>query len=441
MEKVKVIKDKEVIGYCAWDNLAGHTIFNYEPEYLKKGEELSPFDMPLSEKSYFSNPRGSETFKNLPPLLADTLPDAFGNKLITEYFAQKNSSQKFLNPVEKLAFLANRGMGALEYEPAIENKREAEDITISELLNVVNAVYFKKEEETAPLNDYHQGLETLIHIGSSAGGARAKGLIAINEKTSEIKAGDIFQGKDFEYYLIKFDGLKDGKIIEPSGYGIVEYTYHQIARLSGIQMMDCKLYAENGRNHFMTKRFDRNAEGGKYHLQTVCGLTGIDFNQQGNFSYEQLHRLTLNLTNDQRQVEEMFKRMVFNIIGLNNDDHIKNFSFMIKDGKWQLTPAYDLTFAYSPTHSWLRRHSIFLNNKLTDFQLDDVLELADNFNIKKAEEIMRNTIEHFREFPSLAYKNGLNNSKNDKIMDLIEYNLKENHFLELENSLKKGKRI
>lgn len=394
--------------------------------------------MPLQKEVYLSNPRGSETFKNLPPLLADTLPDSFGNKLIKEYFEKKNTTQKILNPVEKLAFLANRGMGALEYEPAIENKRDNENISVGELLEIVNEVYFRKEDEKAPLNDYKQGLETLIHIGSSAGGARAKGLIAINEATNELKAGDIYQGAGFDYYLIKFDGLKDGKIIEPAGYGIVEYTYHQIARNAGIQMTDCKLYQENGRNHFMTQRFDRNPDGTKNHIQTVCGLTGIDFNEQGNFSYEELHRLTLALTNDHSQVEEMFKRMVFNIIGLNNDDHLKNFSFMIKDGKWQLTPAYDLTFAYSPTHHWLSRHSIFLNNKLTDFQLNDVLELADNFNIKGAEDIIQNMIDCFNEFPSLAYKNGLNNLQNDRIMELITHNLKENNFLDLGNNLKKG---
>lgn len=426
MDRVKVIKNKEIVGYCSWKEKTGRTEFVYDPTYVKIGEELSPLIMPLNERVYTSNPRELlETFKNLPPLLADTLPDAFGNKLIAEWFSKQSVHQGNLNPVEKLAFLANRGMGALEYEPIIESKRNNGLVKVNELLEIVNQIVFAKEESSVPLNDYHQGLETLVQIGSSAGGTRAKAVIAINEETNEIKAGDIHQGKGFNYYLIKFDGLKDGLEITPQGYGIVEYTYYQIAKLCGIIMTDCKLYSENGRSHFMTQRFDRNPDGSKNHIQTVCGLTGIDFDQQGLFSYEQLHRMTLALTNDKEQVEQLFRRMVFNVIGLNNDDHIKNFSFMIKDGKWQLTPAYDLTFAYHPTHPWLKRHSIFINQKLMGIELRDILQLASDFNIKNADDIIKQTIASFQEFSSLAQQNGLDSIRREKVNSLITENLKK----------------
>lgn len=440
MDRVKVIKDNEIVGYCFWDNNKGITKFDYAQDFVKKGEELSPIVMPLHKKTFISSPRPEdETFKNLPPLLADALPDSFGNKLINEWFLKRNIKQGDLNPVERLAFLANRGMGALEFQPIIESPRADGLIKVADLLDVVNAIYFRKEDVSEPLNDYQQGLETLIHIGSSAGGARAKALLAINEKTNEIKAGDINQGEGFEYYLIKFDGLKDGKIIEPGGYGIVEYTYYEIAKMSGVDMTDCQLYQENGRSHFMTKRFDRNIDNSKNHIQTVCGLTGIDFNQQGNFSYEQLHRLTQMLTRSQMEVEKMFRRMVFNTIGMNNDDHLKNFSFMIKDGKWQLTPAYDMTFSYAPNHHWLKRHSIFLNEKLTDFNLKDIMQVAEDFNIKNADEIVRQTIESFEKFPALAKKNRLDTQKIKAINNCLIDNMEMGKFYDI--TLGKGKKI
>ncbi|MDR1830193.1 MAG: type II toxin-antitoxin system HipA family toxin [Candidatus Fibromonas sp.] len=395
MNTLKIIYYNQFAGVCSFNPKNGKTFFQYSPDFLKSGIELSPLLLPLENRIF--------EFTELPPMIADSLPDDFGNKMFLQWLLKRNISQNALNPLEKLCYIGKRGMGALEYEPAFEQDGSDKDINISDLLQVANEIYFHKENEAVPLNDYHQSLSTLLRIGSSVGGARAKALIAINEKTQEIKAGDILQGEGFEYYIIKFDGLKDGKEIEPGGYGILEYIYHKMAIDSGIEMSDCKLLAENGRSHFLTKRFDRE-NGRKIHIQTLCAMAGVDFRQPNLIGYEDIFKI-LNLLNmNYSEKEQLFRRMIFNVLSLNHDDHTKNFSFMYKNGKWKLAPAYDLIFACNPDNRWLKNHNININGKNCDITREDVLAVGEKFGIRKSRTILKNINETVRNFKHYADK-------------------------------------
>ncbi|MCL2026318.1 MAG: type II toxin-antitoxin system HipA family toxin [Leptospirales bacterium] len=395
MNSLRVKYNGELAGICDFNTGDGKFFFQYSPDFLKSGIELSPLLLPLENRVF--------EFTGLAPMIADSLPDDFGNKMFLQWLFKKNISQDALSPLEKLCYVGKRGMGALEYEPALEQKIANENVDITELLRVANEVYFHKENTALPLNDYHQSLSTLLRIGSSVGGARAKALIAINEETQEIKAGDILQEGNFEYYIIKFDGLKDGKEIEPGFYGILEYIYHKMALDSNIEMSDCKLITENGRSHFLTKRFDRR-DGRKIHIQTLCAMTGVDFRQPNLIGYEDIFRILNLLRTDYGEKEQLFRRMVFNVFALNRDDHTKNFSFMYENGKWKLAPAYDLVFAYNPGSYWLKNHNININGKNDNIAKEDLLSVGQKFGIKKAENILRNIGEVVSNFRAYAGK-------------------------------------
>jgi len=394
MNSLRVIYKGHFVGVCDFNSETGKVFFQYSPDFLKSNIELSPLLMPLENKVFEFDEKqyNPQTFRSLPPMIADSLPDDFGNKMLMQWLVKNNISQNNLNPIEKLCYVGKRGMGALEYEPVFEQKMVNSDINIVDLLEVANAVYFQKENETVPLNDYHQSLSTLLRIGSSVGGARAKALIAINENTQEIKAGDIMQEGDFKYYLIKFDGLKDGREIEPNGYGILEYIYHKMAVDSGIEMTNCKLLTENGRSHFLTERFDRKT-GKKIHIQTLCAMAGVDFRQPNLIDYKDIFSILNLLRMDYQAKEQLFRRMVFNVLAFNHDDHTKNFSFMYENGEWKLTPAYDLIFAYNPESYWLKNHNINVNGKSNNITQEDFLSIGEKFGIKKAEK----TISHIKE--------------------------------------------
>ena len=394
MNSLRVIYKGHFVGVCDFNSETGKVFFQYSPDFLKSNIELSPLLMPLENKVFEFDEKqyNPQTFRSLPPMIADSLPDDFGNKMLMQWLVKNNISQNNLNPIEKLCYVGKRGMGALEYEPVFEQKMVNSDINIVDLLEVANAVYFQKENETVPLNDYHQSLSTLLRIGSSVGGARAKALIAINENTQEIKAGDIMQEGDFKYYLIKFDGLKDGREIEPNGYGILEYIYHKMAVDSGIEMTNCKLLTENGRSHFLTERFDRKT-GKKIHIQTLCAMAGVDFRQPNLIDYKDIFSILNLLRMDYQAKEQLFRRMVFNVLAFNHDDHTKNISFMYENGEWKLTPAYDLIFAYNPESYWLKNHNINVNGKSNNITQEDFLSIGEKFGIKKAEK----TISHIKE--------------------------------------------
>jgi serine/threonine-protein kinase HipA len=361
--------------------------------------------MPLENRVFEFDSRtyNPQTFKGLPPMLADSLPDDFGNKMFLQWLAKNNISQSILNPLEKLCYVGKRGMGALEYEPAFEEKHPDTQINIADLLEVANKIYFNKENDSIPLNDYHQSLSTLLRIGTSVGGARAKALIAINEDTQEIKAGDIVHNGNFRYYLIKFDGLKDGNEIEPNHYGVLEYVYCKMAVDARIEMTECQLFTENGRSHFFTERFDRK-RGKKIHTQTLCGLAGIDFRQPNLIDYEDIFRLLNYLQMDYGCKEQLFRRMVFNVMSFNHDDHTKNFSFIYDDSRWKLAPAYDLTFSYNPQSYWLKNHNININGKNNNISEQDMIEIGRKFGVKKAQSIVNEIKSIISQFPYYADK-------------------------------------
>jgi len=420
MNSLRVTYEGNFVGVCDFNPENGKIYFQYTPDFLKSNIELSPLLLPLEnrlfefdEKTY--NPY---TFKGLPPMIADSLPDDFGNKMFLQWLMKNNILQSALNPLEKLCYVGKRGMGALEYEPAYEQNYTDSEINIADLLEVANTVYFKKENETVPLNDYHQSLSTLLRIGSSVGGARAKALIAINEETQEIKAGDILQEGDFKYYLIKFDGLKDGKVIEPNGYGILEFVYHKMAVDAGIEMTDCKLFTENGRSHFLTERFDRK-NGKKIHSQTLCAMAGVDFRQPNLIDYTDIFRILNLLKTDYNEKEQLFRRMVFNVLAFNHDDHTKNFSFIYETGKWKLSPAYDLIFAYDPENYWLKNHNININGKNHHITKEDILAVGERFGIKKADKIMFNISEIIHNFNDYADKYHYPTAKKEMINNIL----------------------
>ena len=387
----------EVAGAVLWDERIGCAAFEYDPNFKKLQWELSPLKMPLSDStSIFSFPElrkdprsGYDTFKGLPGLLADVLPDKYGNHLIDTWLASKGRSG--MNPVEMLCFIGTRGMGALEFEPLVfkEGKRSFQ-IEIDELVTIAARLLAdrnsfttntKKEKEEAVLD--------ILKIGTSAGGARPKAVIAFNESTGEVRSGQTSAPKGFEHWLIKLDGVSNVQFGEGTGYGRVEMAYYLMALDCGIEMMPSRLLEENNRAHFMTKRFDREDGEVKHHIQTFCALKHFDFNEVLSFSYEQLFQTMRELKLTYPEAEQMFRRMVFNVMARNCDDHTKNFSFRLKKGgRWELAPAYDVCHAYKPHHQWVSQHALSINGKRSGIVKSDLMIVGKSIQCKHAASII-----------------------------------------------------
>lgn len=387
------------IGAVAWDNTQQIARFEYDPSFLNEGWDLSPIKMPLSNGNQIytfpdlrqarDNPY--DTFKGLPGLLADTLPDKYGNQLINIWLAQQGRLENSMNPVEKLCFIGKRGMGALEFEPATTGpKNKSTIIEIDSLVNISKQMLAQRENFSTDLNAAdRQAVVDILKIGTSAGGARPKAVIAYNKNTGEVRSGQTEAAEGFEHWLIKLDGVSDIQLGDTHGYGRVEMAYHQMAKDCEIDMMECLLFEENGRAHFMTKRYDREGPYIKHHVQTWCALEHYDFNEIRSYSYEQLFQTMRKLRLDYQEAEQMYRRMVFNIIARNCDDHTKNFSFrLIKNQKWTLAPAYDLCHAYRSDSFWVNQHALSVNGKREKHTRDDVLAVAKSMNIKKPKQII-----------------------------------------------------
>jgi len=373
---------------------------------------LSPLKMPLdSAIRPFSFPelrkdKNSEddTFKGLPGLLADALPDRYGNQLINLWLAQQGRPQDSMNPVEMLCFIGTRGMGALEFEPSVlkETKRTF-SIEIDSLVDTAQKMLDKREAFTTNLNkEEEKAVSEILKIGTSAGGARPKAVIAWNEKSGEVKSGQTKAPKGFEHWLIKLDGVNDIQLGSSHGYGRVEMAYYNMAKASSIEIMPSRLLEEKGRAHFMTKRFDREGNEVKHHIQTFCALKHFDYNLVNSFSYEQLFQCMRELKLTYADAEQMFRRMVFNVIARNCDDHTKNFSFILKQGgKWELSPAYDLCHAYRPGSEWVSQHALSINGKRKEITKADLLVIGKSIRCKKASEIIdeiNDTVNQWKEF-------------------------------------------
>ena len=390
----------EFVGAVRWDLDQRLASFEYDPKFLLKGWDLSPIKMPIRNGNrIYSFPelrpiRGesSDTFKGLPGLLSDALPDKYGNQLINSWLAQQGRPANSMNPVEQLCFIGKRGMGALEFETALfKSEKQAVPIEIKSLVETAQRMLSVREGfETNLKEDEQKAMKDILKIGTSAGGARAKAVIAYNPKTGEVKSGQAKAPKGFEHWLIKLDGVHDAQFGESNGFGRVEYGYYLMARDCGIDMMECRLLEEDsGLAHFMTKRFDREGNDMKHHIQTLCGIQHFDFSNMLSYSYEQLFQTMRILKLSYPEAEQMFRRMVFNVMATNYDDHTKNFSFMVKkEGKWELSPAYDVCYSYDPNSIWVSQQTLSINGKRKGITKEDLMTIATANNIKKGEKII-----------------------------------------------------
>lgn len=385
------------IGAVSWDKSAGFAHFEYEPDFIHSGIEVAPLTMPLSKQIYSFPALPGETFYGLPGLLADSLPDDFGNALINVWLANQGRSPESFDPVERLCYIGVRGMGALEYLPAQDpSASKSEPIDVKALVELASKILTKRntlQGSFAP-ELREDSLQDILRVGTSAGGARAKAIIAWSQKTNEVRSGQVKAGKDFSYWLLKFDGIsgnKDKELEDPAGYGLIEHAYYHMVKKAKIDMEESRLLKENDRSHFMTKRFDRTDSGQKIHMQSFCAMEHFDFKTAGGNSYEQALRTIRKLGMPMAMIEEQFRRMAFNIIGRNQDDHVKNIAFLMdKSGNWSLAPAFDMTYSYNPQGNWTSRHQMSLNGKRDSFTIDDFKACAKNASMKRgrAEEIV-----------------------------------------------------
>jgi serine/threonine-protein kinase HipA len=396
----------QLAGAIAWNESSKSTVFEYDKNFIKQGYDIAPLQMPLEESgngSIFTFPTLQfDTFKGLPGLLSDSLPDRFGSRLMNIWLTALGKTSESINPIERLCYIGKRGMGALEYEPAIGSET-SNPVKIEELVKIAQDIVHTKKGFKADLSD--KGVHEIFMVGTSAGGARAKAIIAYHPVTGEVRSGQIEGLEGFEYWIIKFDGVYGNQFGESQAHCNIEYAYYLMALDCGIEMSKCSLLQENERSHFMTKRFDRRGSE-KVHMQTLCAIAHYDYNDPLSYSYEQVFQIMRRLRLPYQDAEQMFRRMVLNVIAENRDDHTKNISFLLeKNGKWKLAPAYDLTFAYNPANKWTGAHQLSVNNKRTDIRDNDMLEVATKMNIKKPLEIIeqvRDTVRRWKHFALLA---------------------------------------
>ena len=393
----------KLAGAVAWDESKGLASFEYDAQFKKLNWDLSPLKMPLNAaKSIFNFPELKaannelDTFKALPGLLADVLPDKYGNQLMNVWLTQQGRAPNSMNPVEMLCFIGSRGMGALEFEPVmLQEQPRAFNIELDHLVEMAQFVLAQKAAfRTNVLKQKSSAFGDILKIGTSAGGARPKAVIAYNPKTGEVRSGQTKAPQGFEHWLIKLDGVSDVQMGATKGYGRVEMAYYHMALACGIHMMPSVLMEENGRAHFMTKRFDRDDNNTKHHIQTFCAIKHLDFNAVTSFSYEQLFQTMRELKLSYAEAEQMFKRMVFNVMARNCDDHTKNFAFRLKmNGHWELAPAYDICHAYQPKHQWVSQHALSVNGKRRQINKKDFLRIGESIGCKQAASIIEE-IEH-----------------------------------------------
>jgi len=364
--------------------------FQYDPEFAQSGIEVSPITLPLSNRVYVFPELSERSFHGLPGLLADSLPDRFGNALIAAWLARQGRTPQSFNAVERLCYTGARGMGALEFVPAIGPKpQRARKIDIDALVELASEVLSHRQnlKTTFASEKRKNALTDILRVGTSAGGARAKAVIAWNRQTNEVRSGQIEAGQGFDYWLLKFDGVtgnQDKELEDPKGYGAIEYAYYLMARAAGVTMSECRLLEEGGRRHFMTRRFDRLDGGQKLHMQTLGALAHFDFNQAGAYSYEQALLIIRQLNLPMAAVEQQFRRMTFNIIARNQDDHVKNIAFLMdKAGQWSLAPAFDVIYSHNPVGDWTATHQMTMNGKRDGFTLADFRACAKSALMKR----------------------------------------------------------
>ncbi|MCX6226145.1 MAG: type II toxin-antitoxin system HipA family toxin [Bacteroidia bacterium] len=432
-ELLKVTLWGREVAATIWDTESEFATIEFYDTYADSGWDISPLMMPLGDirrgERQFSFPahRG-KTFKGLPGLLADSLPDDYGNSLIDEWFAAKGMKVS-ATPLDRLCYIGKRGMGALEYQPAtkIAGLDDSSGIEIEKLTELARQILNQREQFSVNLNKTNKTFLDILRVGTSAGGAKPKAIIAINEKTGEVRSGQVNAPDGFTYWLLKFDGVEGGKIKDnPAGIGKIEYAYYKMAIASGIRMTECRLLPEGDHAHFMTKRFDRTNSGEKLHVQTLCAIAHFDRDER--YSYEQIFQTMRRLYLPYADMEQMFRRMVFNVIARNQDDHTKNHSFIMnRSGEWSLAPAYDVCYAYSPSGQWTNRHQLSLNNKRDYFTLSDMIAVAEKADITYARQILQEITETVSRWKHYAREAQVNPKHIDVIDKALRVNLPYNN--------------
>jgi len=397
------------VGAVALDPSSGFYVFEYDPRWSDKGVQLAPTTMPVggrAQRFVFPN-LPPVTYHRLPSMIADSLPDDFGNALTTAYLANEGVRPEAITPLDRLAYLGSRGMGALEFRPLRGPRtRKATAIHLSELVVAARSALSGEISSEAGTTD---AIKHLIAVGTSAGGARAKAVVALNPITNELRSGQVPADPGFEHWLLKLDGVSPDLDLGVSGnYGRIEYAYSKMAAVAGIEMTECRLLEEGGRAHFMTRRFDRTKDGEKIHVQSLCALAHLDFKQIGAHDYAQLFQQIDQLDLGAEARAEAFRRMVFNVAAANCDDHSKNFSFvLIEGGEWRLSPAYDVTHAHAPGGTWTNEHLMAVNGKRAAIDRDDVETVADRFAVPGAAHVIEQVLAAVDEWPRHADEAGV----------------------------------
>ncbi len=423
-----------VIGAVSLDDQNRTADFEYNPSFVQSGIQLSPVVMPLKKGIYRFPDLPYETYHGLPGLVSDSLPDKFGNSIIDVWLSKQGRLPESFNAVERLCYTGKRGMGALEYYPVIASENIDEKINVSELVELASMVLRNRKSLNVVLDECNKAemntaLSQIISVGTSAGGARAKAVIAWNPETNEVRSGQTENSKGFEHWLIKFSGVagnKDKEDEDREDFGIIEYTYYLMAKEAGINMSECRILDDGKNSHFMTKRFDRDDKGNKFHMQTLCAMAHMDFNQAGVYSYEQFFSVMNKIGMHHLDSVEAFKRMVFNIYAFNCDDHTKNISFLMdKQGQWKLSPAYDVSFAYNPNGLWTSSHQMTVNGKRKNFTELDFENCAKFGNLSHRE--VKNAIADVKAAVSnwkvIAKNTGVSQRRIDEIWEFIKISL------------------
>ncbi len=406
----------DTVGAVSWLDDREYSVFEYEPSFLQRGLDISPVHMRIDDAAAgdgrFAFPAlNKETFLGLPGLLADALPDKFGNSIIDAWLARNGRDSAGFSPVERLCYTGKRAMGALEFSPSIIDRYdESVPVEVSALVGLAQEVMQQRHALDVNLGESERGNEEaildILRVGTSAGGARPKAVIAM-DAAGNVMSGQTSAPKNYQYWIIKFDGVTDLELGEPRGYGRIEYAYYLMARAAGITMEESRLLEENGRAHFLTRRFDRTASG-KLHMQTLCGLAHFDFNMAGAYSYEQAFTVMRRLRLSKADATEQFRRMVFNVIARDQDDHTKNIAFLMHpDGKWALSPAYDVIYSHNPAGQWTNQHQMSLNGKRDHFSRHDLVAVADSISLTKTDSVIGEVAAAVERWPEFARQAGV----------------------------------
>jgi len=404
------------VGAVSWLDDRAYGVFEYDPAFLEKGLDISPVQMGLDEArngdGIFSFPAlNKETFLGLPGLLADALPDKFGNSIIDTWLARMGRDASSFSPVERLCYAGKRAMGALEFSPAVVAKYDKPvPVEIAELVTLAQEVMTQRMDLNTELGhsekENAEAITDILRVGTSAGGARPKAVIAMDDK-GNVMSGQAKVPKGYDYWILKFDGVTDIELGEPKGYGRIEYAYYLMAEAAGIDMIKCRLLEENGRAHFMTKRFDR-VKGNKLHMQSLCGIAHYDFNMAGAYSYEQAFAIMRKLRLSKAEAIQQYRRMIFNVVARNQDDHTKNIAFLMdQTGKWKLSPAFDVIYSHNPKGKWTNQHQMSINGKRDGLTLNDLVVVGESISISKPQDIIHEVISAVEQWPVYAQQAGI----------------------------------